>query len=290
MPADPIPGFVPRSFIRSVAYHSLLTISRAFYKAGNGALFTAAGLLRRDELQGASVEQWRRFNVAPGDVDAGLTPAELDFYGRFIPANSRILLIGCGTGRDVLGLEALGHDVIGLEPGSDLSEQARQHLARHGSAAEIRTGLVQSAELGGPYDVAIFSNGCYSFLQGSAVRVAALQRVAASLTPDGRIIVSYHSTTRHSAIGRWLTRTAARVSGADWTPEDGDTFTRDSHVAALIRYHHVFASREFAVECEKAGLHMLVEDPSRDWQWFAAAERPRRQDLAESRHAPRAAC
>jgi SAM-dependent methyltransferase len=281
MPLDPIPGFVPRSFIRSAAYQALLTISRAFYKAGNGALFTAAGLLRRDELQGASVEQWRHFNVAPVDVDAGLTPAELDFYGRFIPANSRILLIGCGTGRDLLGLETLGHDVIGLEPGGDLVALARQNLARHGSAAEIRTGLVQSAELGGPYDIAIFSNGCYSYLQGTAVRVAALQRVAASLTPHGRIIVSYPAAPRRSAIGRWLTRMAARMSGADWMPEDGDTFSRDAAVGELIRYHHVFAAREFAAECESAGLHMIVEDPTRDWQWFAAAERPTRKDLAE---------
>jgi SAM-dependent methyltransferase len=290
MPADRVQTFVPRSSVRSFAYHALLAMARACYKAGNGALFTATGLLRRDELQAASVEQWRRFNLAAGDVDAGLTPAEAEFYGRFIPANARILLIGCGTGRDILGLEALGHDVIGLEPGSDLVELARQHLARHRSAAVIRTGLVQSADLGGPYDVAIFSNGCYSFLQGTAVRVAALQRVAAHVFPHGRIIVSYHSTTHQSAIGRWLTRTAARVSGADWTPEDGDTFWRDSAVAALIRYHHVFAPREFATECERAGLHLLIEDPSRDWQWFAAAERPTRQDRAESPHVPLAAC
>lgn len=288
--ADPLRGFAPRSRARSFAYRALLTIARTCYKAGNGALFTAAGLLRRDELQAASVEQYRRFNATDGDVDAGLTPVEAGFYGRFIPAKARILLVGCGTGRDLLALQALGHNVTGLEPGCDVVERARRHLARHGSAAEIRTGLVQSAELGGPYDVAIFSNGCYSYLQGTAVRVAVLQRVAAHLTPHGRILVSHYPTAHQSAIGRWLTRTAARISGADWMPEDGDTFSRDSAVAGLIRYHHAFAPREFAAECEKAGLRVLAEDPSRDWQWFAAAERATRQDPAESLRAPHAAC
>ena len=281
MPADPARAFLPQSFVRSTAYRLLLALARVFYiagqgRAGNGALFTAAGLLRRAELQAGSVEQYRRFNVSADDVDEGLTSSEADFYGRFIseqPTPARILLVGSGTGRDLLGLQARGYEVTGLEPGEEAVAIARQHLARRGTAAAIRTGLVQTAELGGPYDAVIFSNGCYSFLQGSAVRIAALVRVAAHLSPHGRIIVSFFPVTRQSPIGRWLTRMSARASRADWTPEDGDTFTRDAAVANLIRYHHAFAPREFAAECEHAGLRVLAEESSQDGQWFAAAER-----------------
>lgn len=268
--------FCPRSPGRRLAYRALLAFAHAAHKLGNGALFTAAGLLRRDELQTASVEQYRIFNLSDLEVDGGLTSSERNFYPRFIEPGGRVLLVGCGTGRDLIALQELGYDVVGLEPITALVEIARQHLARRGSAARVRAGLVQSAELGGPYDAAIFSNGCYSFMPGTAERIAALRRVAGHLSRRGRIIATYypHPPVPQSAAGRWLTRAAARLSGADWTPERGDTFSRDSALRDIVRYHHAFAPAEFAAECEQAGLQVIADEPSADGQMFAAAERP----------------
>ena len=254
-------------------YRALLTSAYGLYKAGNGCLFVAAGLLRRDELQSASVDQYRTFNVSAFDVDSGLSPAEQLFYSRFLRHKDRILLAGCGTGRDLIALQQLGYDVTGLEPVPEVVELARQHLARRGLSALVQTGLIQNAELGGRYSAIIFSNGCYSLLQGSAVRIATLNRVAEHLTPSGRVIVSYHPASRQSRLGRWLTRTAAWLSGGDWVPEPGDTFSRDLYVPGLIRYHHAFGPTEFARECEAAGLTLLADETFSEGYRFAAAER-----------------
>ena len=266
-------AFVPRGRVRGLAYRALLASAHGLYKVGNGCLFAAAGVLRRDELQAASVDQYRRFNVSSIDVDAGLSPAEQHFYGRFLRPRARVLLAGAGTGRDLIALHLLGHDVTGLEPVADVVELARQHLDRRGIAVAIDIGLVESSELRGPYDAVIFSNGCFSLLQNSAVRVATLRRVAAQLAPRGRVIVSYRPARSQSRIGRWLTRAAAQVSGADWTPEIGDTFTRDAYVAGLIRYHHGFQPGEFARECEAADLALLADEPYGEGYVFAVAER-----------------
>jgi hypothetical protein len=120
----------------------------------------------------------------------------------------------------------------------------------------------------------IFSNGCYSLLQGSAVRVATLRRVRQHLAPRGRVIVSYHPATHQSRIGRWLTRTTARLSAGDWVPEPGDTFSRDLYVRGLIRYHHAFAPQEFARECEAAELTLLADERFGEGYHFAAAGLP----------------
>ena len=273
MPADRSASFIPAGRFRGLVYRALLASAHGLYKAGNGCLFAAAGILRRDELKAASIDQYRRFNVSDIDVDAGLSPAEQHFYGIFMRPRSRVLLAGCGTGRDLIGLHVLGHDVVGLEPVAEVVALARRHLERRGITAQVETGLVETSALPGLFDAVIFSNGCFSLLQGSAARIATLRRVADHLAPGGRIIVSYHPARSQSRIGRWLTRIAARVSGSDWIPESGDTFTRDVYVPGLIRYHHAFAPGEFARECEAADLVVLADEPYGEGYVFAAAVR-----------------
>ena len=273
MPADRPPAFVPRSRIRWSAYRGLLTLAHALYRAGNGALFAAAGLLRHDELQGAAVAQCRAFNVAAADVDAGLSPAEADFYARFLGPGDRVLLAGSGTGRDLIALCLRGHEVTGLEPDPVVVAIAEAHLERRGVHAPILTGLIQTTELGGPYDAVIFSNGCYSLIPGAASRIAVLTRVAEHLAPRGRIIASYYPARPQSNIGRALTAITARAAGADWRPEPGDIFTRDADTPALVRYYHAFTPSEFAGECRSAGLVVVADELYGEGHAFAAAER-----------------
>jgi SAM-dependent methyltransferase len=263
--------FVPQAPARAVAYRVLLACADGLYKAANGCLIVAAGFLRREELQAASVEQYRVFNLGAFEVDAGLSAAERHFYGRFLRDKGRVLLAGCGSGRDLIALQSMGYDVTGLEPVPELVELARGHLKRRGLSAAVHAGLIQTADLDGPYDAVIFSNGCYSCVQGSAVRVAALHRVAQHLARDGRVIVSYHPATRQSRLGRWLTRASARVGKTDWVPERGDTFSRDLRVPLLVRYHRAFRPEEFARECDAAGLDVLADEPSEEELRFAAA-------------------
>jgi hypothetical protein len=260
MRPEPAQPFVPQSFVRSLIYRRLLAWADRFYRVGNGCVYAAAGLLRRTELQAASVYQYRDFALSSFEVDAGLTPAEDYFYRKFLHEGDKVLLAGSGSGRDLLALRRMGFDVTGLEPISELAELARQHLARCSLTATVRVGLIQAAELGGPYDAVIFSNGCYALVQGADLRVATLSRLATHLSSKGRVIVSYQPAGVHSHGGSWLARATARLARGDWRPEAGDTFSRDLSERTLVRYQHLLDATTFARECAAAGFRVLADE------------------------------
>jgi SAM-dependent methyltransferase len=258
--------------MRSGLYRVLWACALGLHKAGNAFVFIAAGLLRRDELRAAGQEEWSTFNPSAADVDSGLTPDECQFYVRFLRRSDRVLLVGCGTGRDLLALRSMNYDVTGLEQIPAVAESARGHLARRGIEGTVQTGFIQTAELNGTYDAVIFSNGCYSYLHHSRERVKTLARIKAHLSADGRVLFSYLPFKRQSQIGRWLTRLAAVLGRTDWVPEPGDIFSAEL-TTGVIRYEHDFEPHEFARECASAGLQVVSDVESRDLLRFAVATR-----------------
>jgi hypothetical protein len=152
-----------------------------------------------------------------------------------------------------------------------LVETAATHLARRGLTAQLYAGAIETAEIAGSYDVAIFSSGCYSYLCGSPARAAALSRVRASLRKGGRVLFSYHPDAKQSSVNRWLTRITARLSGADWIPEPGDVFCRHHRGAlGVLSYRHTFDPERLQRECAAAGFRILDEESFDEILRFAA--------------------
>ena len=251
---DRFPRFRPTGRARSAVYRLLWFGSDAFLKAANGCLFAAAGLLPLDQRQAASREEWRNMNVSKHDVDAGLSFSERQFYSKFLHQGDRVLLVGCGSGRDLLGLARLGVAVDGLDSDPALVELAQANLARHGMAGTARAGSIQAAELDGHYDAVIFTVGGYSLLPFSESRVDTLVRIRGSLSKRGRVILSYHPFTAPSRIGKWFTAVAARLAGSGWVPENGDVFWRHHLVPGVLSYRHGFAAGEVQRECASGRL------------------------------------
>jgi len=210
--------------MRRVIYRVLCACSSVPGRAGNAFLFLAAGLRRSSELETCSLDEWNTFSISDAEVDAGLEPDERRFFSKFLRPSDRVLLVGCGGGRDLVALCSMGHDVNGIDQSPVLIQSARSHLERRGMTAVLRAGAIQHVEVDGLYGAVIFSLGCYSLIRGAQTRIATLSRLRAHLSPGGRVLFSYHPFKSQSCIGRWLTRTSARVSGADWLPEPGDVF------------------------------------------------------------------
>ena len=208
----------------------------------------------------ASRIRWRDYGFSADDFSIGLEPWERRLYSDLLRPSDRVLLVGCGTGRDLVGLLELGYSVTGLEQVPELVELARGNLARRGMVAEVLTGGVEAVELGTGYDAVIFSPGVYSCLHQSASRVALLARIKACLCPEGRILISYYGLTPRSPLSVHLTRMTARLTGADWRPESGDSFSRDAKASQILRYEHLFRPGEVAHECAAAELQ---GDPGR---------------------------
>jgi SAM-dependent methyltransferase len=261
--------FVPTGSARSFGYRLLWSCANAFQKAANGCLYLAVGLLRQEDLRKASLVRWRDFGLSVDDSDIGLEQWERRLYSDFLRPSDRVLLIGCGTGRDLLGLLELGYDVTGLEQAPELVDLARTHLARRGMTATVLGGHIEVVDFDKRYDAVIFSPGVYSCLHQSASRVATLERIRMCLSDTGRILISYYRFIPRSPLSEALIRVSAWLARADWRLEAGDSFSRDHVVGRALRYEHVFRPGEVAHECAAAQLRVLWDEPV--WSEFHCA-------------------
>jgi len=265
-----MPG--PRRPVRAAGYRCLWTLARHTGKLSNGFLYLAAGLLREDELQADSEARWLAFAVSVDDADAGLDAEEREFYLRFARLGDRILLVGSGGGRDLIALHRLGYRVAGVEQVGALVELSRRRAMDRGFTIPVEAGTIQTALPRESYDVVIFSLGCYSYLRGSVGRMATLTRLASTLNPGGRVVLSYHPRSGQRQMATTLTRLTSTLSFAGWAPESGDVFSRDYAAPEVLRFHHEFAPNEVSRECARAGLQIVTDEPHGSLR-FAAAVR-----------------
>jgi SAM-dependent methyltransferase len=249
-----------------VVVGALAGLARALDRGVTASTFLAAGLLRLDALGDHAAENWQHFGLAQteADIAAGLFEWETTFYGRFLRPGDRVLLVGCGSGRDLVALLAQGHRVEGLEPVAACAALARERVARHGLSAEIHVvDITTAAPPPGIFDVVIFSWFCYSYIPLRARRIAVLGTVREHLGPGGRILISYVLGAPAPRRLPWqLARLAAQVSRNDWRPEYGDVFLA-RHDTGRIHFEHRFQPDEIEHEARAAGLAVAFhEHPS----------------------------
>ena len=222
----------------------------------------AAGLLDRATLREAIIEEWRQFGIAQnaGD-DVALFPWEETLYSRFIEPADRVLLIGCGTGRDLITLLGRGHRVEGLDLVAECVERARQRLADRKLDALVQVGDIETIELAERFDVFVFSWFCYAYIPGSARRVRVLEKLAARLAPGRRILLSY-VPARQPGPSRALrvTRAVGQLTRTDWRPEAGDGLAVVGPSIRSVTFQHFFRAGEAEAEARAAGLRVLAHE------------------------------
>jgi SAM-dependent methyltransferase len=241
-------------------------LARTLDRAVSASTFAAAGLLSFDGLRRHMTEDWRYFgNHQPeADVAGGLFPWEHDFYAPHLRRADRVLVVGCGTGRDLLALLELGFHTEGLEPVAELAQQARERLARRGLTAAVHTGDIVTAALPERLDVFVLSWYCYSYIPQRSRRIAMLGRLRDRLAPEGRILISYILADPPPRRTLWrLATLAARVSRSDWRPEYGDVFVA-RHEIGRIHFEHRFTPQEIEAEAHAAGLRVAFHAQTSD--------------------------
>jgi SAM-dependent methyltransferase len=241
-------------------------LTRSLDRVVSAGTFAAAGLLTFDGLRRHMADDWRHFGdqQPESDVVGGLFPWEHDFYTPHLRRTDHILVVGCGTGRDVLGLLDLGYRADGLEPVAVLAQRARERLARRGATAVIYTADIATAALPERHDVFILSWYCYSYIPQRSRRVATLARLRERLGPEGRIFVSYILADPPPRRSLWrLATLAARVSRSDWRPEYGDVFVA-RHEIGRIHYEHRFTPSEIEAEAHAAKLRVVSHAKTSD--------------------------
>jgi hypothetical protein len=76
--------------------------------------YATAGVLTRKELGRASAGRWSDFGIDETYVLSGLFTWEENFYFRFLKPDDHVLIVGAGSGRDLIGLRRAGYRADGL--------------------------------------------------------------------------------------------------------------------------------------------------------------------------------
>ena len=235
-------------------YAFLWDVGRLLERAGQVWFYLAAGTLTLGELRRAIARSWEEFG--PDDVlsSSGLMSWERSLYERFLKPDDRILVVGAGTGRDLIALLKLGYHAEGLDVAPRAIGFASRLAEHEGLSAKLSVGAIETVELSTAFDAFIFSWCCYSVIPQRETRIEVLGKVKARLNPAGRILISYIYAERLlRPLAIRLTRCACRMTRSDWRPELGDVF-RASRDRRAIHYEHRFSAQEFEDEARAAGL------------------------------------
>jgi 2-polyprenyl-3-methyl-5-hydroxy-6-metoxy-1,4-benzoquinol methylase len=242
---------------------SLVTVlaagARALRAASSACAHAAAGAMRREALQHAIVRQWERYGRCTWSASTGLLEWEAEFYLPHLREGARVLVVGCGSGRDLLPIAARGHTVEGLDVAAVAVEACRLHLAERGLEARLRVGSIVDTTFEAAFDVVIFSWFCYSYVPESPARVRALVNAREALAPGGLTLLSYiPRAPRASRVPSSVAAAVARLTWSGWRPEHGDLFQLGGGLRQpAIEYEHRFAPAELEREAQAAGLRVV---------------------------------
>ncbi|MEK7858235.1 MAG: class I SAM-dependent methyltransferase [Elusimicrobiota bacterium] len=178
----------------------------------------------------------------------GLFPFEEALVG-LLPPKARLLIMGCGGGRDLLAWCGRGWPADGLEISLAAAERAREAMAEAGFSGKVLCQDAVEASLEpGAYGAILFSWLAYGYIPGAGRRAQALERARRGLAPGGRIYLLLKTRTPGGR-APWPIRLMARLSGRRPWLGPGD------HVGDL-GYWHSFTREEVEAEARAAGLSL----------------------------------
>lgn len=235
---------------------ALLAAARFHERAQRACLHIAAGLTPLAQMREGINERWNDYALDDDAIDAGLLPWEQEFGDRFLTPGARVLVVGCGSGRDVVALARRGFDVVGVDPAGDAIQVARAALAKRGLQADLIEGFFEDRQWPATFDVVSFSYYTYCYIPGSARRIEALRLARRALRPGGLVLLNFFPSPgpeRLSFLGTW----AAKLSGNDWIPDRGDAIAIRP-VNECLTYEHYFQQDQLNEELTRSGLELVT--------------------------------
>jgi len=193
-------------------------------------------------------------------MDCYLDPVETRILDQYHITSGKLLVLGCGWGRESIAISRRGVRVVGQDINFSAVRKA-QELAR---AAGVAACFHQADYLELPYapssfDFALLSNSMYSAIPGISRRQAWLANLGRLLKPNGLAILSFHpdrlKASRLRRVCAKLNEKMVKLPGANTTYQPGDDLLGKRH------FIHWFQDKnEIRKELDGAGVTILKLD------------------------------
>lgn len=203
--------------------------------------------------------------------ERGLAAWEQEAIESCLAPGSRIVVVACGGGREVLALRQQGFDAVGYEADPALCAVAQTLLAEHGHGGHVMPSEHDRFPHAGACDGVLIGWGAYSLIAPRLARVALLRDAAAAST--GAVVLSLFARegpARDLRVTACLAHALRRRSGG------GDVELGDTLAPNRV---HVFTQEELTNELREAGMTLS------DHRVFAAVDPVTSYAYAIARHA-----
>ncbi len=128
-------------------------------------------------------------DIRKDELKNGIGKAEQAFVRKY-PADSRLLDIGCATGRLCFALARQGYNVTGI----DVAEKQIEQAAKFAHEEQVNVTFLQyempTLPLPDASFAAAFMGNVYCYVPHRASRIAFLKEIARVLHPDGEVFLS----------------------------------------------------------------------------------------------------
>jgi SAM-dependent methyltransferase len=257
--------------IRRVIARLLFQIGRTGSRVTRLAAYLAVGTLRLAEVKNGIRQAWQGFCQQDAQIAAGLMPWESELVERFVQPGAEVLVIGCGSGRDLLVLSQRGCHVTGVDPADESIRTARRMLADRRLPATLVEGFFEEAPLMNQVDVVVFSYYAYTYIPEAHRRILALRKAANLLKPGGHVLMSYPFNERPRRLLIGLGRMMGALTRSDWRLEAGDLIHDVGGTRPCYSYAHAFEPGEIQTETAAAGLRPVFQRDASDCRALAFA-------------------
>jgi len=121
------------------------------------------------------------------------TTGEVDFIEKEVKRDktTRVLDIGCGTGRHALELARRGYQVVGVDLSEAQLARARKIAAAEGLKVEFRQADARRLRFKAEFDLALMiCEGAFPLMETDEMNYAILEGAAGALKPGGQLILT----------------------------------------------------------------------------------------------------
>jgi len=240
-----------------------IRFSNFFYKL---ARFLCVCILGPDDLIALTrhcyaLPAYLKGYAGQNEADFSLDETEKYFANKYLTPGNRILVMGCGGGREAIALAKMGFEVTGVDIVPECVKIARENTLKIHLKADFSCQDMSKLQLpkDKKIDCIMFSALIYSLIPSRRKRIKVLKNLRTYLAPDGKIFLSFLFEKKIDRRHEGLKKLVARITLGNLAYESGDWVEGDGE------FKHYFNKDQIESETSSSGFKLEeinLEDPT----------------------------